>query len=307
VADTRTDAPATTGGAAPGARGPGAVPAAGRTPGPVAVRDLRLLRSELHLVFTRRRNLVLLGVLALATTLIGVAIEVAGPDPSGGGPPFLASITRNGIFLSFTALVASLPVFLPLAVAVVAGESIAGEASTGTLRYLLVTPVDRTRLLVVKLLAVVVYGAVAAAVVAATGVLVGAVLFPVGPVPLLSGVTVSYAAGLLRVAAVALYVAAMLATVAALGVFISTLTEVPVAAMSATAITVVLVEILDAVPQLSPIHPWLFTHDWLAFGDLLRDPVLYGGVAHGLAVQAGWIAVLLALAWARLTSRDVTS
>ncbi|SDQ36625.1 ABC transporter permease [Quadrisphaera sp. DSM 44207] len=276
--------------------------------GPVALRDLRLLRSELRLVLTRRRNLVMLAVLALATTLIGIAIEVSSADAEPGeGPPFLASITENGIFLAFTALVASLPVFLPLAVSVVAGESVAGEASTGTLRYLLVTPVDRTRLLVVKLLAIVVFGLVAALVVAATGVVVGALLFPVGPVPLLSGVTVPYATGLLRVAAVALYVAAMLATVAALGLFVSTLTEVPVAAMSATAITVVLAEILDAVPQLEPIHPWLFTHDWLAFGDLLRDPVRWDGVLHGLAVQGGWIAVLLALAWARLTSRDVTS
>jgi hypothetical protein len=66
---------------------------------------------------------------------------------------------------------------------------------------------------------------------------------------------------------VAVYVAAVLATVAALGLFVSTLTAVPVAAMSAIAIVVVLAEILDAVPQLSPIHPLPFTHDWLAFGN----------------------------------------
>ncbi len=275
--------------------------------GPLVARDLRLLGSELGLVLSRRRNLVMLGVLALCTALIGVAIEVASPDPDAGGPPFLSQITDNGLFLAFTALVASLPVFLPLAVAVVAGESVAGEASSGTLRYLLVTPVDRTRLLAVKYLAIVAYGLVGAAVISVTGVLVGLLLFPVGDVTTISGATLSYGGGLARLAAVTLYVAAMLATVAALGLFISTLTEVPVAAMSATAIVVVLVQILAAVPQLSPIHPFLFSTGWLSFGDLLRDPIAWSGITEGLVLQAGWIVVLLAAAWARLTGKDVTS
>ena len=266
----------------------------------------RFARSELRLVFTRRRNLAMLGVLVLATALIGVAIDVSNPEGGAEGPPFLVRVTENGLFLSLTALVASLPVFLPLAVSVVAGESVAGEAGTGTLRYLLITPVDRTRLLAVKYGAIVAYGVVATLVVAVTGVAVGALLFPVGDVTLLSGSTVSLAEGLFRTLLVALYVSAMLATVAALGLFVSTLTEVPVAAMSATSITVVVVEILDAVPQLSAIHPWLFTHDWLAFGNLLRDPVPLDPMLNGLAVQAGWIAVLLAMAWARLTSKDIT-
>lgn len=267
----------------------------------------RFLASELRLVLTRRRNLVMLAVLAVATVVIGFAIDLSAPDPGDQGPPFLTRVTGNGLFLSFTALVASLPVFLPLAVSVVAGEAVAGEAATGTLRYLLVTPVDRTRLLGVKFAAVVVYAALAALTVAGTGAGVGALLFPVGDLTLLSGTTIGYGEGLLRAAGVAGYVAAMLTTVAALGVFVSTLTEVPVAAMSATAITVVLVEIMDAVPQLSAIHPWLFTHDWLDFGNLLRDPVAVQPILHGLAVQAGWVVVLLAAAWARLTSRDVTS
>ncbi len=286
-----------------------AAPVAPARRAPVVAHDLRFLRSELALVLSRRRNAVMLGVLALAPVLIGVAIEVSSPDAGdpGGGPPFLSAITENGLFLAFTALVASLPVFLPLAVAVVAGEAVAGEASSGTLRYLLVTPVDRTRLLVVKFLATVAYGLLAAVVISVTGVVVGAVLFPVGDVTLISGTTVSYGEGLARLGAVTLYVAAMLATVAALGLFISTLTEVPVAAMSATAIVVVLVQILGQVPQLSVIHPWLFSSSWLSFGDLLRAPIAWEGVVSGLWLQAGWIAVLLVAAWGRMTSKDVTS
>src|SRR5919202_5110450 len=268
----------------------------------------RFLRSELRLVLTRRRNLALLAVLAAGPVLIGIAVKVSAPDASSGeGPPFLTSITQNGLFLAFTSMVVALPVFLPLAVSVVSGESVAGEANLGTLRYLLVTPVDRTRLLAVKYVSIVLFGALATAVVAAAGVLTGAALFPVGDMTLLSGTTVSFAEGLLRTVAVAGYVAAALAAVAAVGLLVSTLTEVPIAAMSATVVTVVVLEILDQVPQLDFLDAWLLPHDWLAFGDLLRDPIALDGVAHGLLVQAGYAVVFLALAWARLTSKDVTS
>ena len=268
----------------------------------------RLMRSELRLVFTRLRNVALLAVLSSGPVLIGVAVKVSAPDSSNGeGPPFLTSITQNGLFLAFTSLVVALPVFLPLAVSVVAGEAVAGEASLGTLRYLLTAPVDRTRLLVVKYLSIVLYGAVATLLVAAVGVLTGVLLFPVGDVTLLSGTTVPFAEGLLRTLLVAGYVTAALAAVAAVGLFISTLTEVPIAAMCATLVAVVLLEIFDQVPQLDFLDSWLLPHDWLAFGDLLRDPVALGGVAHGLLVQGAYVVVFLTLAWARMTSKDVTS
>jgi ABC-2 type transport system permease protein len=268
----------------------------------------RLMRSELRLVFTRLRNVALLAVLSSGPVLIGVAVKVSAPDSSNGeGPPFLTRITQNGLVLAFTSLVVALPVFLPLAVSVVAGEAVAGEASLGTLRYLLTAPVDRTRLLAVKYLSIVLSGAVATLLVAAVGVLTGVLLFPVGDVTLLSGTTVPFAEGLLRALLVAGYVTAALAAVAAVGLFISTLTEVPIAAMCATLVAVVLLEILDQVPQLDFLDSWLLPHDWLAFGDLLRDPVALGGVAHGLLVQGAYVVVFLTLAWARMTSKDVTS
>ncbi len=273
-------------------------------PAPVSTR---LLRSELRLVFRRRRNLAILGVLACAPLLLGIAIKIGGGgDGEGGGPAFIGQITRNGLFLAFTSLVVTLPLFLPLAVSVVSGESVAGEASAGTLRSLLVVPVGRTRLLLVKYAGIVAFGLAAAAVVGAMGVLVGLLLFPTGPVTLLSGSTISFGAALVRVLLVVLYVAAMLAGIAAIGLFISTLTEVPLAAMAATAITVVVVAILDSVPQISSIHPYLFVQWWFSFGDLIRDPVVYGPMVHGLVVHAVYVAVFGSLAWARLTTKDVS-
>ena len=134
----------------------------------------------------------------------------------------------------------------------VAGDAIAGEASTGTLRYLLAVPVGRTRLLGVKFAADRgVVGGVRARASPSSGVLAGLVLFPSGELTLLSGRTVSYADGLVRLLAVAAYVALGAVTVGAIGLFVSTMTEVPIAAMAATLTLTIVSEVADAVPQLS--------------------------------------------------------
>src|SRR5215469_9434988 len=134
--------------ALPAVPGPDAA-LAGRPPG--AVRAwLRLLRSELGLVFLRWRNLALLAVLAVIPVLIGVALRLSAPPGAGQGPAFLGQVAGNGVFLSFLALTIMLTLVLPLAVSVVSGDSVAGEASHGTLRYLLAVPAGRTRLLSIK-------------------------------------------------------------------------------------------------------------------------------------------------------------
>ena len=268
----------------------------------------RLLRSELGLLFGRRRNQALLVVLALLPVLIGIAVRVSnGPSEPGEGPPFLERVSGNGLFLAFTGLAAVVPFFLPLTVGVVSGDAVAGEAQTGTLRYLLTVPVSRTRLLLVKYGGLLAFVLTSALLVAAVGLLVGWLLFPTGDVTLLSGTTISPLEAVWRAVLVALYVTASLAGLAALGLAVSTFTEVPVAAMATTVVLAITSQIFGAIPQLDWLHPFLFTDQWLAFGDLLRDPVPTGAMVDGLVLQAAWITVAVAVAWSRFTTRDITS
>ncbi|GAB2913163.1 ABC transporter permease [Rhodococcus aerolatus] len=284
----------------------------GPAPGPTLPRrrgaTWRFWRSELRLVLGRRRNQVLLVALALVPVLIGVAVRLSQRDSgSGRGPAFLDQVSGNGLFLVLTALTVSLPLFLPLTVGIVSGDAVAGEASTGTLRYLLATPVGRGRLLAAKAFGSVVFAAAAVLAVAVVGLVTGAVLFGLGPVTLLSGDTVSLAQGLLRALGVAAYVVASLTGLVAVGLLVSTLTEVPVAAMATTVVVAVTSGVLDALPQLAAVHPYLLTHHWLDFGELLRRPVDLGLLGTGLLVQVGWVAVAGSLAWARFTTADVTA
>ncbi len=267
----------------------------------------RLLRSELRLVFGRRRNQILLVALGLVPLLIGIAVKVSRGSGGGRGPDFINQVSSNGLFLVFTAIGVSLPLFLPLAVGIVSGDTIAGEASAGTLRYLLVVPVSRSRLLAAKAFGSMTFAAAAVLTIAAVGLLAGAALFGLGDVTLLSGDTVGIGDGLLRGLAVGAYATLSLTGLVATGLFVSTLTEVPVGAMATTIVVAVTSSVLDALPQLSAIHPYLLTHHWLDFGELLRSQIDVPTLASGLLVQLGWTAVAASLAWARFTTADVTA
>jgi len=98
-------------------------------------------------MFTRRRTWAMLAAIALIPILLAIAVALSSEQLAPGeGPPFLDRVTQNGLFTGFTATLLALPLFLPLTIAVVAGDTIAGEASLGTLRYLLIAPVGRLRL-----------------------------------------------------------------------------------------------------------------------------------------------------------------
>jgi ABC-2 type transport system permease protein len=249
----------------------------------------------------------MLAALAAVPVLIAVAVAVTSSSTPGRGPQFLDLITHNGLFVALTALVVSVPLFLPLTVGVVAGDTIAGEASHGTLRYLLVAPAGRVRLLVVKYVGAAAFCLSAALVVVIAGLLIGLALFPVGPVTLLSGDTVPIGDGLVRLLLMAGYVAISLLGLSAIGLFISTLTDVPVGAMAATIVLSVASQVLDQLPQLDWLHPWLPSHYWLGFADLLRQPISWDSFGDNALLQGGYIVVFGALAYGRFVGKDILS
>ncbi|WP_431042817.1 ABC transporter permease [Streptomyces sp. P1-3] len=285
-------------------------------PGARLLWSLALFRNELGITFRRGRTIALFAVLAVIPILIGIAVKIetsdggsigGGRGAEGEGPAFLNQVTNNGVFLVFAALAATLPIFLPMAIGVVAGDSIAGEAGSGTLRYLLVAPAGRTRLLLAKFVAVLAFCLAATMVVAVTALAAGAVLFPLGDVTLISGTTVSFTDALIRALAIVAVVTVSLAGVAAIGVFVSTLSGSGIAAMAATVGLLITVQIIDTIPQLHAVHPYLFPHYWLSFADLLRDPVYWDDLVKNLGLQGLYVAVFGSAAWARFTARDITA
>ena len=267
-----------------------------------------LMQSELSVLFRRRRTWAMLFTISLIPIFLAIAVKLSGSTlPPGEGPPFLDRVSQNGMFVGFTAMIMAIPLFLPLTIGVVAGDTIAGEANTGTLRYLLVAPVNRARLLLVKYLGAAAFAVAATFTLMVTGIIIGVILFPVGPVTLLSGDVISIPAALLRIFLVVIYVTISLLGLTAIGLFISTLTVIPVGAMAATVVVSTVTQILGTLPQISVIHPYLISYYWLGFADLLRNPMDLTSMFKNLLLQLAYIAIFGSLAYSRFTTKDVLS
>ncbi|WP_222263867.1 ABC transporter permease [Modestobacter marinus] len=265
---------------------------------------------ELRKLFRRPRTWVTIGLLNALPVLVAVLLAWTDLAPRPGeGPAFLSAVLTNGTLYPLAALAIVLPLFLPIAVSVVAGEAVAGEAQGGTLRYLLARPAGRTRLLVAKLIAVVAFVVVTVVVVAGVGYVVGRLLFEVQPTggTALSGTSLTSQELAVRTLLAIGYVTVSMLGVAAFALFFSTLTDSPLGATLGALAVLIASSLLFTLDAASSFAPYLPTRYWLAFVDLFRDPILWRDVVRGVALQAVYVVVLLGAAWANFTTKDVTS
>jgi ABC-2 type transport system permease protein len=269
-----------------------------------------VIAVELRKLFRRPRTWVTIALLNALPVLVAVLIALTDLVPRPGeGPAFLSAVLTNGTLYPLAALAIVLPLFLPIAVALIAGDAVAGEAQAGTLRYLLARPAGRTRLLVAKLVSVFAFVLVTVLVVAGVGYLVGQLFFDVQPLggTTLSGTTLTSTQIAGRTVLAIGYVTFSMLGVAAFALFFSTLTDSPLAAMLGALAVLIASSLLFTLDAASAIAPYLPTRYWLAFVDFFRDPVLWRDIVRGIGLQAVYVGVLLAAAWANFTTKDITS
>ncbi len=268
----------------------------------IAVELVKLLRS--------RRTWVTILLVDALPVLVAVLLSVTdlGPRP-GTGPAFLSAVLDDGTLYPLAALAMVLPLFLPVAVALNAGEAIAGEAQAGTLRYLLVRPVSRSRLLVAKLVAAMAFVLLTVVVVAATALVVGLLLLGhenTGRSISVSGTTLSTSELAWRTGIALLFAMLAMLGVASIALFLSTAVRSPLAAAMGTLAILVASTLLLTLDAADALRPYLLTRYWLSFVDLFRDPILWTNVVHGVLQQAAYVVVFLGAAWANFATRDVT-
>ena len=269
-----------------------------------------MIAVELQKLFRRPRTWTTIAVLNALPLLVAILLQITDLAPRPGeGPPFLSAVLNNGVLFPAAALAIVLPLFLPVSVAIVSGDSIAGEAQAGTLRYLLARPAGRTRLLVAKLVAVVAFVLVTVVVVALVGYVIGTTLFEAQPVAgtSVSGSTLTAEELTGRTFLAIGYVTVSMLGVAAFALFFSTFTDSPLGATLGALAVLVASSLLFTLDAASPIAPYLPTRYWLSFVDFFRDPILWRDIERGLALQGVYVGVLLTAAWANFTTKDITS
>lgn len=261
----------------------------------------RMLRSELAWVFKRPRTWITLTLLALVPVVIAIGTKFS----SRGGGGIIGDLVGNGFVLPVLALNITLALLLPLAGAMWAADALAGESSHSTLRYLLLAPVGRVRLLVIKSFGVATAVLAAAVLIAVVGTVTGYLVFGSANLVTLSGTTLSFGSALWRVFIAMLWTVSQVWAVCAVALAVSACVEHPMVVMGATVAGAVVFGVLTTIPALQALQPYLLTNTWqTALVDVLRDPLPTDSLLHGLAEAACYAVVGWSLALARVVTKD---
>lgn len=265
---------------------------------------VRLLSAEWRWVVRRPRTLVLLGVFALMPILISIGVATAGRAGGPGG--LISAIAGNGLVLPVATMTLALALLLPLAVTMSAADAIAGEAASGTLRGLLLSPVGRLRLVGMKAFGVLVVATLTTLVIAVVGVVAGLVVVggADGQLVTLSGTSVGLGGAVGRVALVALWTIGQLVAVGAIALAISAVTEHPLVVLAAVIGGLIVFGVLTAIPALDWLQPYLLTTGWTAGADVLRDPLPLDGLVESTLRALCYAAIGAGLTVYRMLRRD---
>ena len=260
-----------------------------------------VLRTELVKNLRRTRTYVAYGILMLIPVIMAVAIHLNPPDARGEGR-LLYLASQTGLILPAFALRVTSFLLLVIIVALFGGDAIAGEANWGNLRYVLMRPVRRGRLVFAKFVVAVFCAWVAVVIVVVTGLVVGALFFGTDAIgPPLSFFVGSQSAGDIvgHLAIATVYVAWSLTGVVAFSFMVSCMTDAPFGAIFAGVGLYFTSLILDSISSLGNIRYVLPTHYFDAWVDLVTRGVWHSDLWRGAGLQLGYVLVfaLIGLWW----------
>lgn len=267
--------------------------------------------AEFMRQWRRRRTQLALGFMVVLPVIILIAFEIGGDGDDDNGRGTFSSIIdvalAGGINFALFVLFVSSGFLLVVIFALFHGDTVASEASWGSLRYLLAVPVPRGRLLGIKLAVAVTYSLLAIGVLIGTSLALGTLRY--GWNPLRSGISADVPAGegLLRLLGIAGYMSVTLMVVAGIAFLLSVLTDAPLGAVGGAVLLFILSSILDQITALGELRNFLPTHFVRSYLGLLSSPIQFDGMVKGAIAALCYAALFIGIAFWRFTRKDVTS
>lgn len=260
----------------------------------------------------RRRTRAVLGFMLVLPAIILFAFEVGGDGEGGGGDrtATFASVVdvaqAGGLNFALFTLFVSSGFLLVVVAALFHGDTVASEASWGTLRYLLAIPVPRGRLLAVKLSVAYAYTLLSIGVLVGAALAMGTLRYGWEPLVALAA-DIPPGAGLVRVAGIAGYIALALLFVGGLAFLFSVLTNAPLGAVGGAVLIYILSSILDQIDALGIWRNLLPTHFYQAFLGMLATPIQAEAMVKGAVSAVAYGSIMAGIAFRAFVRRDITS
>ncbi len=268
------------------------------------------LLAEFRRQASRRRTQLALGFMVLLPLIILVAFEFNSGNEARRNNEFGSLVdlaTAGGLNFALFSIFVSSSFLLVVVVALFCGDTVASEASWGSLRYLLAIPVPRARLLAVKLLVALAYSALALLLLFGTALLAGTLRYGWSPLRSQVSAELAPADGLLRLLAVLGFLAVVLLVVAGLAFLLSVTTDAALGAVGGAVLLWILSSILDQITALGGLRALLPTHYSSAWLGLLSTPVQTDDVVRGVVSAIVYATLFWSLAFWRFTRKDITS
>jgi ABC-2 type transport system permease protein len=269
------------------------------------------VRAEWRRQLSRRRTQLALGFMVLLPLIVLAAFQFGGngDDDNGGGEfgSLVDLATSGGLNFTLFSIFVSASFLLVVIVALFCGDTVASEASWGSLRYLLAIPVPRSRLLSVKLVVALGYSALSLLLLAGTAMLVGTLRYGWHPLRSTIAADIPPGEGVLRLLGVLGYLAIGLLVVAGLAFLLSVSTDAPLGAVGGAVLLFILSSILDQITALGALRNMLPTHYSSAWLGLLSTPVQTDDMVKGAISGLAYAAIFWSLAWWRFVRKDVVS
>jgi ABC-2 type transport system permease protein len=246
-------------------------------------------RWELRKLVSQKRTYLGFALVSIMPVIF-VIVQSLRTRHDHGDNIFVSQITQSGLATPVLMLLFESVFLLPLVASLVAGDIVAAEDGNGTLKTILTRSVDRGQVFAAKALAAMTYATIAAFLAATVATVAGVAAWGFHSITTYSGTVVSAPKGLLLVfAAHAVYLIPLL-TVACIGVLLSTVTRNSAAAVVATVGITLLLAIIDQIPGLEGIRPYLLFDQYSAWHGLLRTPTDWAPIGH-----AAWVCALYAV------------
>lgn len=265
-------------------------------------------RVEVARQLRRRRTQVTFGLLVALPVILWIAFRFGGGGPPEDGAVSLADIaTAGGLNFAMFTLFASSTFLLVIVAALFAGDTVASEASWGSLRYLLAVPVPRARLLGVKLAVGLASTAAALVLLPMVALGVGTLAYGWEPLGTPLGEQIPAGEATLRLAGIVAYIGISLLPVATLAFLLSVRTDAPLGAVGGAVLLVIVSAILESISALGDLRNLLPTRYNLAWLDLLASPVQTDNLVRGTVSALAYATVFLVLAWRAFLRKDIVS
>jgi ABC-2 type transport system permease protein len=262
---------------------------------------------------SRRRTQLALGFMVVLPLIVLAAFEFGGngnSDDSNDGGAFGSLVdlaTSGGLNFALFCLAVSAGFLLVVVVALFCGDTVASEASWGSLRYLLAIPVPRARLLGVKLVVALAYSLVALLTLTGVALLAGTLRYGWHPLGSTIAAQIPPGQGVLRLLIILAYLAVTLLVVAGLAFLLSVLTDAALGAVGGAVLLWILSSILDQITALGSIRNVLPTHFSDAWLGVLSTPMQTDDIAKGAIAAVCYATLFWGLAFWRFTRKDITS